>query len=101
MPTRFVETNVLKRAFDVLVPPGTLPKELLRWKELSRKVGLGEHWLRKRYHGIVQSELDLRSIDLIRKALSSIICPSPTRGREAVECTFRLPDSASRAARAS
>jgi hypothetical protein len=69
MPTRFIDPNVLRQAFDVLAPPGAAPKEFLRWKQLSRQVGLGEHWIRKRYHGLVQSELNAQSVDLICKAL--------------------------------
>jgi hypothetical protein len=69
MPTRFINPNILRRVFDSLVPPNAVPKDFLRWGELARHVGLNSHWIRKRYQGRMQSELDVRSIHLLRRAL--------------------------------
>jgi hypothetical protein len=69
MPTRFVDPAVIRQAFDLLVPPDASPKQYLRWKDLAAIVGLGEHWIRKRYQGRDRSELEIASITRIRKAL--------------------------------
>jgi len=71
MPTRSVDVRVLQRAFDLLVPPGSIPKQYLRWKELSRRLGMGEHWIRKRYQDRDRSELELTTIGRIRRALEA------------------------------
>src|ERR1051325_6392804 len=71
MPTRFVEAGILRQAIDALAPPGDSPKQYLRWKELAGLIGLGEHWIRKRYQGRDRSELDVKSIERIRKALEA------------------------------
>jgi hypothetical protein len=69
MPTRSLDPTVIRRAFDLLVPPAAVPKQYLRWKQLAALVGLGEHWIRKRYRGRDRSELEVDSIGRIRKAL--------------------------------
>jgi hypothetical protein len=69
MPTRSIDPAVIRRAFDLLAPPGAAPKQYLRWKQLASLVGLGEHWIRKRYQGRDRSELEVDSINRIRKAL--------------------------------
>jgi hypothetical protein len=69
MPTRSLDPVVIRRAFDRLVPPDAAPKQYLRWKQLAALVGLGEHWIRKRYQGRDRSELEVDSIHRIRKAL--------------------------------
>jgi hypothetical protein len=69
MPTRSLDPIVIRRAFDLLVPPGAAPKQYLRWKQIAALVGLGEHWIRKRYQGRDRSELEVDSINRIRKAL--------------------------------
>jgi hypothetical protein len=71
MPTRSVDNRVLQKAFDVLAPPANYPKQYLRWRSLARLTGLGEHWVRKRYQDRDRSELDIRSIERVRKALDS------------------------------
>jgi hypothetical protein len=71
MPTRSVDNRVLQKAFDVLAPPANYPKQYLRWRNLARLTGLGEHWVRKRYQDRDRSELDIRSIERVRKALDS------------------------------
>jgi hypothetical protein len=77
MPTRSVDPAVIRRAFDLLVPPETSPREYLRWRGLAAIVGLGQHWIRKRYQGRDQSELDVKSIARIRKALEARHRKSP------------------------
>src|SRR4051812_44991072 len=77
MPTRFVEAGILRQAIDALVPPGDSPKQYLRWKELAQLIGLGEHWIRKRYQGRDRSELEVKSIERIRKALEAKRQQSP------------------------
>ena len=69
MPTRSIDPTLVRRAFDLLVPPGAAPKQYLRWKQIASLVGLGEHWIRKRYQGRDHSELEVDSINRIRKAL--------------------------------
>ena len=69
MPTRSVDSAVIRRAFDLLAPPDASPKQYLRWKQLAALVGLGEHWIRKRYQGRDRSELEVDSINRIRNAL--------------------------------
>jgi hypothetical protein len=71
MPTRSLDPTLIRRAFDLLVPPDTTPKQYLRWKQLAAIVGLGEHWIRKRYQGRDRSELEIDSIHRIRKALEA------------------------------
>ena len=48
MPTRSMDVELVRKAFDVLVPPGSVPKQYLRWKQIASMIGLGEHWIRKR-----------------------------------------------------
>jgi hypothetical protein len=71
MPTRVVDPVLIRKAFDLLVPPEASPKQYLRWKSLAACLGLGEHWIRKRYQGRDRSELEVASIDRIRKALEA------------------------------
>jgi len=71
MPTRSVDIRLLRRAFDLLAPPGAAPKQYLRWKELARLTGLGEHWIRKRYQNRDLSELEIKSVERIRRALEA------------------------------
>ena len=71
MPTRFIEPGLIRKAFDLLVPPDAIPKQYLRWRQLASLVGLGEHWIRKRYQGRDRSELDVASIARIRRALET------------------------------
>jgi hypothetical protein len=71
MPTRFVDPDLLRRACDLLSPPGATPKQYLRWRELARLTGMGEHWIRKRYQGRDRSELEVTSIERLRKALEA------------------------------
>ncbi len=77
MPTRSIDVHVIRKAFDLLAPPGDFPKQYLRWKKLARLTGLGEHWIRKRYQGRDQSELEVKSIDGVRKALEARRQDSP------------------------
>ncbi len=71
MPTRSIDPGLLRKAFDLLAPPGAIPKQYLRWKQLASTIGLGEHWIRKRYQGRDHSELDVKSINSIRKSLEA------------------------------
>jgi hypothetical protein len=77
MPTRFVDPSLIRRAFDMLVPPGASSKQYLRWRRLASLVGLGEHWIRKRYQGRDRSELEVESIGRIRRALEAKHHDSP------------------------
>ncbi len=71
MPTRSIDIRLLRRAFDLLAPPGENPKQYLRWKELARLTGLGEHWIRKRYQDRDRSELEVKSVERIRRSLEA------------------------------